>query len=118
MKRSSSSSTLCRGAQPRGSRVPLQYQEAGRQERVILRGPGTNRNPPSIISTVWAQSSLHPFISYLAMRSQRRQRGVMSRVSPHDARSLVPTQNQPAEKARLTNTTRLAGLLSGYIRER
>lgn len=34
MKSSSSSSTLCRGAQP--SRETLQYQEAGRQEKVIL----------------------------------------------------------------------------------
>lgn len=36
MKSSSSSSTLCRGAQP--SRETLQYQEAGRQEKVILGG--------------------------------------------------------------------------------
>lgn len=36
MKSSSSSSSLCLGAHPRDSRDTLQYQEAGRQEKVIL----------------------------------------------------------------------------------
>lgn len=36
MKSSTSSSSLCLGAQPRDSWDTLQYQEAGRQEKVIL----------------------------------------------------------------------------------
>lgn len=36
MMRSSSRSSLCLGAQPTDSRDTLQYQEAGRQDSVIL----------------------------------------------------------------------------------
>lgn len=49
MKRSSSSARW-RGEQSRGIRVPLRYQEPGRQEKVIL----WNQNQP-------VKPQLHPF---------------------------------------------------------
>lgn len=71
MMRSSSSSTLWRGAQPRGSRVRLRNQEPGRQEKLILRRPGTDRNPSTTTPTLWHHSPAHSFTLYLAIRGQR-----------------------------------------------
>lgn len=63
--RRTSSSTFCRGAQPRDSRDTLRYQEPGRQEKVILWRPNKNRQLQTL------HPPLHLSLFHLAIRSQR-----------------------------------------------
>lgn len=67
--KSSSSSSLCLGAQPRDNRDTLQYQEAGRQEKVILWRKNTTKNYNKQWSVTVLNQTVYCFIQKLRCTS-------------------------------------------------